>query len=168
MNWIPHTLHYQYNPLSTNSRSKANFFFQFIASYVWYSMEKLAGDLLSGLKLVKPSILQTVFIHFVYHRLGELRSRYWGIKWRGTICREGEIQESKIHRGPHGFIVHVYDYIKYHKTSFCEFCVPTMMNSKRSVSVLNSNFTFLGKLQSFLSPDQYSTMPALSVDTTTS
>ena len=32
--------------------SKANFF-QFIASYVWYSVEKLAGDLLFGLKFVK-------------------------------------------------------------------------------------------------------------------
>ena len=36
-------------PLSpTNSRSNANFSFQFIASYVWYSMENLAGDLLLG------------------------------------------------------------------------------------------------------------------------
>ena len=32
--------------------SKANFSFQFIASYVWYSMEKLAGELLLGLNLV--------------------------------------------------------------------------------------------------------------------
>ena len=31
-------------------RPKANFSFQFIASYVWYSMEKLAGDLLLGSK----------------------------------------------------------------------------------------------------------------------
>ena len=54
--------------------SKANFSFQFIASYVWYSMEKLAGDLLFGLMFVKLSILPTLFIHFVYHRLGELRS----------------------------------------------------------------------------------------------
>ena len=35
--------------LSTNSRSKANFSFQFMASYVYYSMEKLAADLLFGL-----------------------------------------------------------------------------------------------------------------------
>ena len=40
------------NLLSPNSRSKTNFSFQFIASYVWYSIEKLAGDLLLGLKLV--------------------------------------------------------------------------------------------------------------------
>ena len=46
-----------FNPFSTNSRPKANFSFQFMASYVWYSMEKLAGDLLFGLKLVKRSIL---------------------------------------------------------------------------------------------------------------
>ena len=43
-------------------------------------MEKLAGDLLFGLKFVKLSILPTLFIHFVQHRLGELRSRYLGIK----------------------------------------------------------------------------------------
>ena len=55
-------------------------FFQFIASYVWYSMEKLADDLLFGLKLVKLSILLTLFSHFVQSRLGELRSRYLGLK----------------------------------------------------------------------------------------
>ena len=38
------------NPLSPNSRSNANFSFQCAASYVWYSMENLAGDLLLGLK----------------------------------------------------------------------------------------------------------------------
>ena len=43
-------------------------------------MEKLAGDLLFGLKFVKLSILPTLFIHFVWHRLGELRSRYLRIK----------------------------------------------------------------------------------------
>ena len=48
------------NPFSPNSRSKENFSFQFIASYVWYSMENLAGDLLFGLKLVKLSILPTL------------------------------------------------------------------------------------------------------------
>ena len=53
------------NPLSTSSRSNANFSFQFIASYVWYSMENLAGDLLFGLKLVKLSILPMLFIQFV-------------------------------------------------------------------------------------------------------
>ena len=31
--------HYSFNPLSTNSWSKANFSFQYMASYVWYSME---------------------------------------------------------------------------------------------------------------------------------
>ena len=30
--------------------------FNFISSYVWYSMEKLAGDLLLGLKFVKLPI----------------------------------------------------------------------------------------------------------------
>ena len=68
------------NPLSPKSRSKTNFSFQFTASYVWYSMENLAGDLLFGLKFVKLSILPTFFIHFVEHRLGELRSRYLGMK----------------------------------------------------------------------------------------
>ena len=47
---------------------------------MWYTMEKLAGDLLSELKFVEVSILPTLFIHFVQHRLGELRSRYLGIK----------------------------------------------------------------------------------------
>ena len=72
---VPMSLSF-FNPLNPNSRSKANFFFQFIASYVRYIMEKLAGDLLFGLKFVKLSILPTLFIHFVYHMLGELRSRY--------------------------------------------------------------------------------------------
>ena len=40
-----------FNPLS-NSRSSANFSFQFIASYVWYSLENLAGDLLMGVKFL--------------------------------------------------------------------------------------------------------------------
>ena len=60
--------------------SKANFSFQFIASYVWYSMEKLAGDLLFGLNLVKLSILPKLFIQFVKSSLGELRSRYLGFE----------------------------------------------------------------------------------------
>ena len=51
--------------MSTNSRSKANFSFQFMTSYVWYSMEKLSGDLLFGLKLVQLSILPMLFIQFV-------------------------------------------------------------------------------------------------------
>ena len=33
--------------------------------YVWYSMEKLVGDLLTGLKLVKLLILPMLFILFV-------------------------------------------------------------------------------------------------------
>ena len=51
--------------LSPKSWSKANFSFQFIASYMLYTMEKLAGDLLLGLKFVKLSILPTLFIQFV-------------------------------------------------------------------------------------------------------
>ena len=43
-------------------------------------MEKLAGDLLFGLKLVKLSILPTLFIQFVLGSLGELKSRYLGFK----------------------------------------------------------------------------------------
>ena len=43
-------------------------------------MENLVGDLLFGFKFVKLSILPTLFIHFVWHRLGELMSRYLGIK----------------------------------------------------------------------------------------
>ena len=37
------------NPLIPNSQSKTIFSFQFIASNVWYSREKLAGGLLFGL-----------------------------------------------------------------------------------------------------------------------
>ena len=48
------------NPSSPNSRSKKTFSFQFVASYVWYSMEKSTGDLLFGLKFVKLSILPTL------------------------------------------------------------------------------------------------------------
>ena len=36
------------SPFSPKSWSNADFSFQFIASYVWYSMENLAGDLLLG------------------------------------------------------------------------------------------------------------------------
>ena len=65
-------MQWPFNPQSPNSRSKTNFSFQFIGSYVWYSMENLAGDLLS--------ILPTLSTCFIWHRLGELRSRYLGIK----------------------------------------------------------------------------------------
>ena len=34
------------NSLSPNSWSNANLSFQFVASYVWYSMENLARDLM--------------------------------------------------------------------------------------------------------------------------
>ena len=44
--------HMFFNPLNPNSRSNANFSFQFIVSSVWYSMEDLAGDFLLGLKFV--------------------------------------------------------------------------------------------------------------------
>ena len=46
--------------LSPNSWSKANFSFQFIASYVWY--KNLAGGLLLGLKFIKLSILPMLFM----------------------------------------------------------------------------------------------------------
>ena len=38
------------------NQQPVSFSFQFIASYVWYSMENLAGDLLLGLKFVKLPI----------------------------------------------------------------------------------------------------------------
>ena len=72
--------------LSPNSRSNAfNFSFQFTASYVWYSKEKLAGYLLLGLKFVKLPILSTLFIYFVQSRLGELRSGYLGLKGQNIL-----------------------------------------------------------------------------------
>ena len=47
---------------------------------MWYSMEKLAGDLLLGLKFVKLEILSTSFIDFLYEELGELGSRSLGLQ----------------------------------------------------------------------------------------
>ena len=41
------------------------------------SVEKLAGDLLLGLKFVELEILSTSFIDFLYEELGELRSDLW-------------------------------------------------------------------------------------------
>ena len=43
-------------------------------------MEKLAGDLLLGLKFVRLEILSTSFIDFLYEEFGELRSRSLGPK----------------------------------------------------------------------------------------
>ena len=51
-----------------------------MSSYGWCSMEKLAGDLLLGLKFVKLEILSTSFIDFLYEELGELRLRSLGLK----------------------------------------------------------------------------------------
>ena len=85
--------HHLVNSFSPNSWSTANFSFQFIASYVWYSMEKLADDLLFGLKFVKLSVLPTIFIHFVWGRLGELRSGYWGLK---VSCATGKTHIEEI------------------------------------------------------------------------
>ena len=68
----------RFNPSSTNSRSNANFSFQFIASYVWYSMENLAGDLLLGLKLVKlPNSPNTVHI-FCSGQVGRIKVTIFG------------------------------------------------------------------------------------------
>ena len=50
-------------------------------------MENLAGDLLLGLKFVKLPILPTLFMHFVQGRLGELRSRYLGLKGLTVITK---------------------------------------------------------------------------------
>ena len=44
-------------------------------------MEKLAGDLLLGLKFVKLEIPSTSFIDFLYDKLGELRSRSLELKF---------------------------------------------------------------------------------------
>ena len=41
-------------------------------------MEKLAGDLLLGLKFVKLEILSTSFIDFLYDKFGEIRSTSLG------------------------------------------------------------------------------------------
>ena len=86
--------------LSPNSRSNANFSFQFTASYVWYSMENLACDLLLGLKFVKLPILPTLFIYFVQGRLWELKDQqveqvdeHWHVvlkaynKWLNPLAR---------------------------------------------------------------------------------
>ena len=49
-------------------------------SYEKCSMEKLAGDLLLGLKFVKLEILSTSLTDFLYEELGELRSRSLGLE----------------------------------------------------------------------------------------
>ena len=57
--------------------SKTNLSFQFITSYVWYSKENLAGDILSGLKLLTYQFSQhSSYTLFSTARLGELRSQY--------------------------------------------------------------------------------------------
>ena len=48
-------------------------------------MEKLAGDLLLGLKFLRLEILPTSFIDFLYEGLEELRSRYLGLKLLGEL-----------------------------------------------------------------------------------
>ena len=47
-----------FNSLSPN-RIQSNFSCRVMRSYVWYSMEKLAGDLLLELKSVKLEIIAT-------------------------------------------------------------------------------------------------------------
>ena len=60
--------------LSPDSRSKTNFSFQFIASYVWYSLENLAGDLLLGLTfVVKLPILPTLQVGRIKVRILRLK-----------------------------------------------------------------------------------------------
>ena len=96
--------------LSPNSWSTTNFSFQFIASYVRYSMENLVGDLSLGLKFVLLPILLLMFytnnlsavdyvglmrlcrilrtqllIYFVLDRLGEWRFRYLGVNGEGIL-----------------------------------------------------------------------------------
>ena len=60
------------------SQKVAKYRYQVISSYVQCSMEKLAGDLLLGLKIVKLEILSTSFIDFLYNKLGESRSIFLG------------------------------------------------------------------------------------------
>ena len=50
---LPWALFGWFNLLNPNSWSNVNFSFQFIAVYVWFNMEKLAGDLLLGSKFVR-------------------------------------------------------------------------------------------------------------------
>ena len=63
-----------------------------------YSMEKLAGDLLLGLKFVKLDILSISFINFLQIKLGESRSRYLGIK--GLTYRIPDTQDNKVSTPP--------------------------------------------------------------------
>ena len=48
--------------------SKANFSCH---SYEQLGVVQLTGDLLLGLKIIKPDICSTSFIHFLYDKLGE-------------------------------------------------------------------------------------------------
>ena len=61
-------------------------------------MEKLAGDLLLGLKFVKLEILSTSFIDFLYDELGELRSRSLGLSNLHSVHKSTHIYARVIHR----------------------------------------------------------------------
>ena len=51
-----------------------------LSSYWQCSMETLTGDLLLELKFVRLGILLTSFTDFLYDKLGQLRSRFFGLK----------------------------------------------------------------------------------------
>ena len=50
-------------------------------------MEKLAGDLLLGLKFVRLEILSTSFIDFLYKELGELRLMFGPERFNHFTCK---------------------------------------------------------------------------------
>ena len=68
-----------FNLLSPNSRSNANFSFQFIASCVCYSMENLAGDLLLGLKVCITTNSPNTVHTFCSGQVGRIKVRIFGV-----------------------------------------------------------------------------------------
>lgn len=60
------------------SRSNANFSFRFIASFLWYSTEKLPGDLLFGLNFLKTISSPNALHIFFLGQVERIRSGYFG------------------------------------------------------------------------------------------
>ena len=93
--------------------SKANFSFQFMAGYVWYSMEKLASDLLFGFNacwtINSPNTLHTLCLAQV-ERL-EVKILLNGLYWTCTCTRcfqESRCELVHVHTLSHDMVKLIY------------------------------------------------------------
>ena len=71
-------------------------------------MEKLAGDLVLGLKFVKLEILSTSFIDFLYDELGELRSRSLGLSNLHSVHKPTRVYARVYTQGVRGCVLKCY------------------------------------------------------------